>query len=224
MRRSQIGGIATVRRILATGAALCVAGLPGIALAYPYPLIKTTDPAATYTASTGVLKSGANAVVLNDVAHALGSSTFSIELHKSGAETAGTVNTLFTGPADITMVSGSTVLLSLSVASIKVTNIVPGPPGATATSINVGNLAEGQSLVTITGGTLAGDFGGIGAEGTIFAIDNKPTKWFLPGQVFNTNFSAQMNVQIQIIPEPGSLLLVAAPLLGMLWARRRPGS
>ena len=76
----------------------------------------------------------------------------------------------------------------------------------------------------VTGGTKANDFGGIGAIGTIFAIVNRPSKFFLPGTVFNSNFSAQMNVQIQFVPEPGSLLLVVAPLAGMWMARRRSRS
>ena len=66
------------------------------------------------------------------------------------------------------------------------------------------------------------DFGGYGALGELFLLLNEPNADWVLGSFFDANFDAQMNIQFQFhTPEPGTGLLVALPLAGVAWWRKR---
>lgn len=198
--------------------------------------IEATDAVTGYDVGTGKIQTGSDGIagtVVQPGTGALFQGRMNWTLMLDTTESAFTIGTRFIGgnasSNDVwfTDITGATVLLTLEVNEIFVSNIVPGFAGSFATSINLGGIdpdvSSGQSSVTITGGTLANDFGGIGTSGLMFVLMDTPTKNFFPGAVFNSSFSAQSNTQFNFlpIPEPGTAVLVALPLLvGGLWRRR----
>ncbi|MCA9509255.1 MAG: hypothetical protein R3E88_06750 [Myxococcota bacterium] len=198
--------------------------------------IEATDASTGYDVSTGKIETNADglaATVVQPNTGALFQGKLNWTLQLDTVESPVTIGTRFVGgnasSADvwITDVTGTTVLLALEVNEIFVSNIVPGFAGSFATSLNLGGIdpdvSSGQSSVTITGGTLAGDFGGIGTDGLMFVLMDTPTKNFFPGAVFNSSFSAQSNTQFHFlpVPEPGAGLLIGSALLALAVRERR---
>jgi hypothetical protein len=214
-----------VRFALALAVTLFAAQTASAAL---FELITATDPVASYTASTGVITSGASdAVVLPGTSLGSGN-TLSIEMQMLGAETGFTFGTLFeaTPPAGVPELiirdGGGAALLTADLLGISVTGMFVGPAGNSLTSVTLGDVSVSSTHIELTGGSEAGNFGGIGSIGELSVFLNEPSEDFAFGSFFDLDFTAQMNVQLRFhTPEPGTGLLVAMPLAGMAWWRRR---
>jgi hypothetical protein len=194
--------------------------------------ITATDPVAEFSVGSGVITSYETGGGSGDATVLPGSSfgpntRLHIELQLDGAETPFTFGTLFSGTADaipdlyILENGNPTPLLTANLISTAVTNQVPGAAGATLTSVTLGGLDPGQSSLVLTGGSLVNSFGGIGAPAQISILLNAPSEAFAFGSFFDQSFTAQMNVQLELVPEPGSFVLMAGPLVGLgIWRRR----
>jgi hypothetical protein len=196
-----------------------------------------TDAVTGYDAGTKVLSSGADSIPGTVVEPNSGTIfgadiNFSIVLDGTEASPV-TIGSRFVGAnvgsADVWVVDPVTfaVLLTIEVHEIFASNVTFGSAGVFSTSMNFGGIdpdvASGQSDVTITGGDLAGDFGGIGTSGLMFILLDTPTTAFNPGgAIFSSSFTAQTNTQFNFlpVPEPSTAVLLAGPLMGMgLWRR-----
>lgn len=199
--------------------------------------IAGTDAVTGFDAGTKVLSSASDGipgtVVLPNTGTIFGADiNFSIVM--DGPEMFPvTVGTRFiganAGSADVWITDPVTfdVLLTIEVNEIFVSNFVFGPAGVFSTSMNFGGIdpdvSSGQSDVTITGGTLAGDYGGVGTDGLMFILLDTPTKAFgFGGTTFSSSFTAQTNTQFNFlpIPEPSTAVLLAGPLMGLGFWRR----
>jgi hypothetical protein len=153
--------------------------------------------------------------------------TFHLEIKLDGTETAGTAGTRFVGAApeglsDITISDGGTLLLALDVNFIEVTSLGGFPP--VITNLTLGGLTgELNSDLEVTGGTLAGDFGGIGAAANMKIVLSMPYR--APGTIFQSDITGTAapatvaNITLYVdppaSPEPSSLLLLGAGVVGL---------
>ena len=217
-------------KLLGLAISLVALVLAQAASAVPFDLIRATDPTAEFTVGNGVitsLESGsepADAVVLSGTV--LGTNaTLHLELQISlaGEVPLITFGTIFNGTddaiPDLYILDGATPLITADVLSVSVSGLSASSPQ----SVTLGNIPLSEAHIVLTGGTMANSFGGVGATGSISVLLNNPTpETFGFGAVFEENWTAQMNVQVQFhTPEPGTGLLVALPLAGMAWWRRR---
>ena len=225
--------MSTFKRMALVAGTLLLAQPASAAL---FELINATDPVASYNATTGVLTSLdaglGNAIITpgTSLPGSLGSEDeLFIEIQLgSGGEELFTIGTAFeaTPPAGtpeiVILDSLGTPLLTADFLGATVSGFSPGPAGQATTSVTIGTLSAFNSHLELTGGTLAGDFGGIGAIGELYVLLNNPTTEFAFGSFFDEDFTAQMNVQLQFhSPEPGTGLLVGLPIAGLAWWRRR---
>jgi hypothetical protein len=204
-------------------AALGVLLLPVHALAL---LITATDPQSQFDVGNGVYSTpfGGEATGLQPLSIQATHLHLEIQLVDPPGETPFTILTEFSGTDDaaddITIWDGENLLLGLVVSqNLVVTNIATG-----AQSLTIGQIGTPTSgEVRITGGTLANDFGGVDATGTIELLVNDPSHTIAFGNSFGTTFTAQTNIQIELqeVPEPGTALLLSTGLLGLLWWERR---
>jgi len=171
---------------------------------------------------------GSNAVVLPGTSLGSGNTLYLELMLAPAGETAFTFGTGFvatpplSSPELIIRDALYTPLLMADLIGTAVTGMAPGPAGQTTTSVTLGDVSLLSQHLVLTGGTLAGDFGGVGAIGVISVLLNRPSVDFAFGSFFDQDFTAQMNVQLQFTtPEPGTGLLVALPLAGLAWWRRR---
>lgn len=199
--------------------------------------IAGTDAETGFDATTKVLSSASDGIP-GTVVEPNSGTIFGADINWSivmdGVEQFATIGTRFVGAnvgsADVWITDPTTfdVLLTVEIQEIFVTNIVYGPAGVFSTSMNLGGIdsqvATGQSDVTITGGTLAGDFGGIGTSGLMFILLDTPSKAFsFFSPTFGSSFTGQTNSQFNFlpVPEPSTGLLVGLPLIGIaLWRKR----
>ena len=229
-----------LKRSIAAGLALAWLFAAGAAQAAPIiDFIAATDAVSGYDVGSGVFATtaspgdGLSGVVTQPSGHAVFGANLDLAIDLVGSEGPATIGTVFTGAnamaADLWIHDPltSAVLLSVEIHSLVVSNIVSGAPGSTFTSVNFGGIDEqvnmGQSLIEISGGSLAADFGGVGTQGLMFMLVNQPSKFFFPGGVFNSSFTAASNIQLKFlpIPEPNTALLVGIPMLGLAMWRRR---
>lgn len=203
--------------------------LSSAAFALPMPSVTATDPVASFTLGTGVITTGTggpatDGVVLSAPPFPAGS-TLHLELALSYAS-GFTVGSIFVGTPDASpdlyiLDSNWMPLILADVNWIKVTGLASGPAGADTTSVTLGDLAGTGSDLTLTGGSLVNLFGGIGAKADLSVLLNDPTDAFGFFSTFDTNWTSQMNVQLQFqVPEPGTFTLVALPLVGLAMCRR----
>lgn len=211
---------------------LCVllTALPGSALALGE-LVTATDPEASFTLATGVITSSMNgptedAVVLSGPSFPAGS-TLHVEAQLD-VDSGFTIGSVFIGTPDASpdlyiLDAIGTPLITADIAFINVTGLASGPAGSGTTSVTLGDLSGTGSDVTLTGGTLAGLFGGAGAKADLSLLFNNPTDEFGFFSTFDTDWTSQMNVQLQFqVPEPGTFTLLTMPLLGLaMWRRAR---
>lgn len=222
-------------RLTFAAAILVMASQPAAAALFE--LITATDPVAEFTMGSGVITSldsgggGTEATVLPG--SSLGSgNTMHLELQLDGTgEQSFTFGTGFEGtwplssPELIILDGVGTPLLTADLTTITVTgqSLVPGTAGSVSTSVTLGVLDLVQTHLVLTGGTEAANFGGIGALGQMSVLINSPSVDWDFGSVFDEDFTAQMNVQLQffVAPEPGTGLLVGLSLLGLALRERR---
>ena len=197
--------------------------------------VTATDPTAEFLVGTGVINTletvggSGDATVLPGSPFGA-SSELHLELQLVGAEEPFTFGTQFTGTADAVpdlyiLESGNPIpLLTADVIAAPVTNLVGGPAGSTLTSVNLGGFGIGQSELTLTGGSLVDDFGGIGATAALAILINAPSEPFAFGSTFDLDFTAQMNIQLELtetVPEPTTASLLGLSILGVaIWQRR----
>lgn len=195
--------------------------------------ITATDPIAEFATSSGVVTSYETGGASGDATVLPGSSFGStsrmhVELQLDGPETSFTFGTPFVGTPDAVpdiyiLEDGNPMpLLTADILSTQVTNMVGGAAGQTLTSVTLGGLLAGQSDVLITGGSLAPLFE---SAARISILLNSPSEPFGFGSTFDLDFTAQMNVQLELtaaVPEPGTFTLMSGALIGLLtWQRRR---
>ena len=211
--------------------AVAVLAFPQTASAAFFDLIEATG---TFNfASTGGVVTIDETVLPGNV---LAGSDLHLEFQLDGnGETLTTTDTRFESisSADFTVMNGGDLQLFGTVNFVDVTSANPGPGGSSSTGFVLGTTVEndGESLLTIGGGSQAAAFGGVGSTGQLWIQADTPTVglgtfysgfgWFAPG-FFDDPFSAQANVKLQFhSPEPGTLLLVVGGLAGLAAAGRR---
>jgi len=141
----------------------------------------------------------------------------SYDLTMQGAEAVTTFGTVFAGSVTL----GSLGELEIGITSVSVTNHLPGPADSTFTSFVLGAL-DGPVEGSITGGTQAALYGGIGMPVHFAALVHEPTEAFVAGSTFDQPFAAEGNIQLAIVPEPGTGVRLGAGLALLAGRRRRP--
>ncbi len=99
--------------------------------------------------------------------------------------------------------------------------ILSGNPQGSSLGVGSVDPLTPRGTVNLIGGTMAGDFSSVGYI-QIFMTDPNPSDAFAVDElVYDTPWTAQANVQIQFLPEPGTLLLVSSGLAGLAAAGGR---
>lgn len=141
-----------------------------------------------------------------------------------------------TGPGSEVVIWDSTqttVLLSFDASFVEVTQI--GFANGSRITMGDNTLASVgvSSLLTVTGGTRAGDVGGIGTAAALRLQLNRPIPaltpvnqagyWSTPAITVGNGYAplSASNWDLLIVPEPGTLLLLGAGLAGLAATLRR---
>lgn len=219
--------------------ALCLYPVP--ALATTISELRGTDPVSNYAQasptdpyvfSTGTLPASDATVLAPPELVGLG--TLHIELTLDGAETANSLGTVFTGTDDgspdwYVCCDGGSSYLEGDIDYILLTNFTFNGSFTQITTLTFGgtDLGLGQARITLTGGTLASSYGGVGAEGTLELFLTNLTGSFGVGNLgslFDAPFTSQTNINSLTLihmPEPGTLTLLSGALVGIAAWRRR---
>lgn len=141
-----------------------------------------------------------------------------------------------TGPGSEVVIwdaTQTTVLLSFDVSFLEVTQRAFSNGSRISIGDNVASSVGVTSLLTVTGGTRAGDVGGIGTPAALRLQLNRPNPaltttnqngyWSTPTVTVGNGYTplSASNWDLLIVPEPGTLLLVGAGLGGFAALRRR---
>lgn len=180
---------------------------PGSALV----LFDVTGPVGYTAATTTIATTGSGATVFQSLVPGITAGPVGVgdlanysftSLAVAGVHGDGT-----SGSLTVTSADGSTTHLTGSFFDVFVEDII-------------GNQETGVGLFTVTGGTAAGSFGGIGAIGGMHVtLEN-----ISGGFTFASNWTGTTKGEIGPVPEPGTIALLGTGLLGMIgYGRMRFG-
>jgi hypothetical protein len=194
--------------------------------------IYTFDDTATSLPGTVTTESGIAGLIGGRI-------TLEIKLDTASFNPAtdGVLNARFigTGPGSEIMIWDAallTVLLSLDVDYIEVTQKAFGGGSSILVGLNLVEDLGVSSYLTVTGGTLAGDVGGIGTPAVIKLLLNRPQPALTTGNqaaYFSQSLitvgngyapTSASNWDLLIIPEPGTALLIGLGLVALAHGRR----
>jgi hypothetical protein len=205
---------------LAIGFLLSYAASAG---AVPIPQIDASDPISQFTVGTGVYSTddGTGDAVGEQPASVLQTEVH-VEFDLETVESDFSIGTRFVGTADATpdiwIWDGANTLLTADIVFVDVSNVSVASDSITFGSTD-GTFIKSQ--IILTGGTLANDFGGVGALGEILMLVENTTLGDLTfaslGSLFAGDFTAQTNIAMQFYaPEPNTLALLASGLVGLV--------
>jgi len=204
--------------VVATGVLLLFHAAAAGAVSIPQ--IDASDPISQFTAGTGVYTTadGTGDAVGEQPSSVLQTDVH-VEFELETVESTFTLGTRFVGTADATPdiwiwdPINLVTLLTADIVFVDVSNVSVASDSITFGSTD-GTFAK--SKVILTGGTLANDFGGVGAEGEISMLAESTSLGDLTfaslGSIFSGDFTGQTNISIQFVPEPSTSAALAAGL------------
>lgn len=190
--------------------------------------ILASDPVSQFTVSSGVFNTadGTGDAVGEEPSILLGTSVHVEAMLDGAGETAFSIGTRFVGTPDLVpdiwITDGSSTLLTADVVYVDVTNV-----SLAGDSITIGNVdgSFASSKITLTGGTLAGSFGGVGTQGELQLVLTDTSLGDLTagslGNLFQADFTSQTNITLAFVPEPLVAAQLALGFAGLVFLGRR---